>query len=462
MPDTTLDRATQARRKALGLSPIPAKANTGVPAQASTGGAPPANAALALSPLALTKPRRDPAIDAARRARADRVMLGAFTALIIAATVFQCFGLPLTLDSNIALIVPVMGIALAVLTWYNPPKVDPTRFLLYVLTLGSAGISTAFFADRYSAASLALFSVLYAPFVLSFEVSEKAWRQCLDMFSTVMVAMVGLEFIQHAMQIVAGPQSWPNLYRLLPASVLIDNFNYLQPLVWGSPYDKPQAFVFLETSFLSQFAALALAVEIMVFRRLWRMALFTAGIFATFAGTGLLLLALTLPVMLGRASLRTTAIVIVVLIVALAVAVESGWLQTVANRFGEFQQNGASANHRFVEPFQRMIDLLDKPSALYSGIGAGQIEKSINFQFWPLAKVAVEYGYLTAGLFLALVLRAMFDRPPSLVLAFTLVVWFSLEGALLTAVNPFLCMMLSSFFVVPRAAKPQKRPAAPA
>jgi len=278
-------------------------------------------------------------------------------------------------------------------------------------------------------------------------------------FSTVMVAMVGLEFAQHAMQIVAGPQSWPNLYRLLPSGMLIANFHYLQPLVWGSPYDKPQAFVFLETSFLSQFLALGLALEIMVFRRMWRMSLFTAGIFATFAGTGLLLLALTLPVMLGRASLRTTAIVIVVLIVAMAVAVESGWLATVANRFDEYQQNGASANHRFIEPFQRMADMLGHPSALYSGIGAGQIEKTDNFQFWPLAKVAVEYGYLTAALFYAFVLYALFDRAPSKVLAFTLVVWFSLEGALLTAVNPFVCMMLSSFFLLPRTAGTRRPPA---
>ena len=444
MSDVIVDSAERARRKALGLIPAaPRPAVTAARLGDSLGTSAGRSSAAAAASAAA---------DAQTRNRADRVMLIAFAVLIVGATVMQCIGVPVNEDSNVAFIVPAMAAVLIAACWAHPPRIDPIRLGLYLAVVASAGLTTSFFADHYSLASLALFAVLYAPFVLSFEISEAGWRRCLDLFSTVMVAMTALEFIQHAMQLVAGPQIWPNPYKLLPPQLLIPNFNYMQPLVWQSHYAKPQAFVFLETSMLSQFIALGLIVEVMNFRRLWRMALFAAGLFATFAGTGLLLLAFVLPVVLGRASMRTMVICALVLFAATLLAVETGWLHTVGNRLGEFQQNGMSANRRFIEPYLRLVELAGRHGSLWSGMGPGQIEKTDNYQFWPIAKVAIEYGYITAALFYAFYLYVMFDRAPSRVLAFALVMWFTFEGALLTAVNPFMCMMLSSFYLVQRPA----------
>jgi hypothetical protein len=313
-----------------------------------------------------------------------------------------------------------------------------------------AGGATGFFADRYSPASLALLVLLYAPFALSFPTTEANFRRCLDFFSTLMMVLAGVEFLQHAIQLVAGPLAWPNPYELLPRAMLIPNFNYLQPLVWRSHYDKPQAWVFLETSFLSQYLALALAIEITMFQRQKRIVLFTAALFATFAGTGILLIAVALPVLVGRMSVRNMLIVVAVLLAVAGIAGEAGWLDTVGGRIGEFQQTGGSANHRFIEPFERMVEFMSKSGSAYSGIGAGQIEKTDNHQFWPIAKAMIEYGALTGLILYALIVYALFDRPPSRSLAFTLLLWFTFEGALLTAINPITCVMLSTMFIIER------------
>jgi hypothetical protein len=187
-----------------------------------------------------------------------------------------------------------------------------------------------------------------------------------------------------------------------------------------------------------------------MFRRLKRVILFTAALFATFAGTGILLIAVALPVLVGRMSIRNMVVVVAILLAVAGIAGEAGWLDTVSGRIAEFQQTGGSANHRFVEPFTRMLDFIGKPGAVYSGIGAGQIEKTENFQFWPIAKATIEYGLICGLILYGLIVYALFDRPPSRALAFTLLLWFTFEGALLTALNPITCVLLSSLFVIER------------
>ena len=380
----------------------------------------------------------------------DRAIFAAFCVLTIAITCLQIFAIPVGDDAYVSAVVPIMAMTLPVLFYFAPPSINPTRLLLYVLLVLCAGVSTGFFADHYSVASVALFAVLYLPFIFSLRTSEANYRRCLAFFCDVMMVMAGLEFVQHAIQLIFGAQAWPNPYKYLPAGLLTPEFTYLQPIFWGSPYNKPQAFLFLETSLLSQYLALALAIEIAMFQRVRRIALLTAALFATFAGTGLLLLAFALPVLLGKTSGRNMLLIALVLVVITCAAAETGWLDMVSRRLTEFEHAGQSANHRFVEPFDRMSTFLPRSGSFYSGIGAGQIEKTDNHQFWPIAKATLEYGILSGSIFLAYFLYAMFDRPASRRLAFTLVIWFTFEGALLTAFNPFTCMLLSSFFLIDR------------
>lgn len=377
----------------------------------------------------------------------DLAVLITFSVVVVAVTMLQCFGLPLSDDASVPVAIPLVLIAISGLCFVVRPRIDPIRLALYFAAVVAAGLSTAFFADQYSVASLTLFGVLYAPLVLSFPTTAANYRRCLNVFSVVMIGMAGLEFLQHAMQLAAGPQIWPNLYKLLPKGILIPQFTYLQPVVWGSHFDKPQAFLFLETSFLSQYLALALIIEVMVFRRIQRMILFTTALFATFAGTGILLVALSLPLMLGRLRMRSALLVTLVLLLVAGVAGEAGWLDLVGGRVAEFNKAGGSAHHRFIEPLDRMIQFLGQPGSFYSGIGAGQIEKMGNHQFWPIAKAIIEYGVLPGLLFYAYFLYAMFNRAPWRRLALVLVIWFTFEGALLTAINPLTCLMSSLFLI---------------
>lgn len=45
---------------------------------------------------------------------------------------------------------------------------------------------------------------------------------------------------------------------------------------------------------------------------------------------------------------------------------------------------------RFAEPFNQLAAFVSDPQSLYRGIGAGQIEKALNFQWWPITKAILE------------------------------------------------------------------------
>lgn len=374
--------------------------------------------------------------------------LWVFAAIALSVTLLQKIGYGTAPDGIVPVVVPLTLVAMLAGIAFARPVFDAGRAGLYFLFVIVSGLTTALFATNYSFKSFALFAILYLPLIVAFRVSDATYRRCMDFFSTLMVAMVGLVLVQHLVQLSIGWQYWPNLDRLLPPSLLIPYFNYIQPIVWGMNYMKPNGVFFLEVSFLSQFIALALGIELVIFRRWWRIALFTTAVFITFAGTGLLLLLLTAPVLIGRVSIRNMLVAIVGFAIIGWLAWWLGWVDLVSHRFDEFNRTGASANMRFVEPYNRLVEFASDPNSLYRGIGAGQIEKALNFQWWPITKAILEYGIIPGLLFYGFFLYTLFNRAPRLRIAYMLAVWFSFEGALLTAVNPITCMLLSTMFVI--------------
>ncbi len=387
-----------------------------------------------------------------------RPVMLAFMIIAIGTTLFQKIGFGSAPESIVPLVIPLALIAAALGIVFARPVFDAGRVSLYFLFVVVSGLTTTLFATTYSVNSFALYAVLYLPLIVAFRVTEATYRQCMNSFSTMMVVAVGVVFLQHLIQVSIGWQYWPDLDRLLPPSLLIPNFNYVQPIVWGMNYMKPNGIVFLEVSFLSQFIALALGVELVLFRRWWRVALFVSAVFATFAGTGLLLLLLTLPVLIGRVSIRNMVLATIGLAIVGWLAWWLGWVDLVSHRFDEFSRSGASANMRFVEPYNRLVAFASDPHSLYRGIGAGQIEKALNFQWWPITKAILEYGILPGLLFYGFFLYTLFNRAPRLRIAYMLVVWFTFEGALLTAVNPIVCMLLSTMFAIEGQRRKTKRP----
>ncbi len=393
----------------------------------------------------------------------DKVVLAMFAIGVIGVVVLQKFAWPLAGGGFVPVVLPLFAGAIAFAPILMRPRFDPVRIGGFFLAFLVASFSTFFLAPRYSASSLMLFAALYAPFVIQYETSAANYRRCMNLYITVMLGFVGVTLAQHLIQLTISWRAWPNLNLLIPAPWLVPDYNYIQPIIYGSRFMKPNAVVFLEVSLLSQFIAVALAIELTLFRRPIRLIVLTGGLLMTMAGTGALLMAATLPVLLGRLRLRNAVVMLAILLVVCVIAFRLGWFDIVSSRMDEYKHNGTSANMRFILPAERLLEFLRDPRGLIAGIGAGQIEKGGNFIWWPFVKVAIEYGLLSAILFYGWVIYCLFHRAPDRALAFVLLVWFSFEGTLLTAHNALALVVFGTLLrVAPEEARRRRsRAAAP-
>ncbi|VXC76884.1 metallophosphoesterase family protein [Sphingomonas sp. 8AM] len=374
----------------------------------------------------------------------DKVVLAVFAIGLVGNIVLQKIAWPLKAGGFVPLVLPLFVAAIALGPILIRPKFDPVRIGGFFLAFLVASFSTFFLAPRYSASSLMLFAALYAPFMIYYETSAANYRRCMNLFVSLMLVYVGVTLAQHLIQLTISWRAWPNLNQLLPAAWLIPDYVYIQPIIYGSRYMKPNAVTFLEVSLLSQFIAVALAVELTLFRRPIRLIVLASGLLMTMAGTGALLMALTLPVLLGRMRMRNAIVMLGILLVVGLIAFRLGWFDIVSTRMDEYKHNGTSANMRFILPLERLLEFLQDPRGLIAGIGAGQIEKGGSFIWWPFVKVAIEYGLVSAILFYGWVIYCLFRNAPQRAFAFVLIVWFSFEGTLLTAHNVLSLVMFGT------------------
>ncbi len=402
-------------------------------------------------PQGMERVARDPAerrpqseAPAAPPSSEDKAVFAIFVVGLIGNIVLQKIAWPLKAGGFVPLVLPLFVAAIALGPILIRPKFDPVRIGGFFLAFLVAAFSTFFLAPRYSASSLMLFAALYAPFMIYYETSAANYRRCMNLFVSLMLGYVGVTLAQHLIQLTISWRAWPNLNQLLPAAWLIPDYVYIQPIIYGSRYMKPNAVTFLEVSLLSQFIAVALAVELSLFRRPIRLIVLASGLLMTMAGTGALLMALTLPVLLGRMRMRNAIVMLGILLVVCVIAFRLGWFDIVSTRMDEYKHNGTSANMRFILPLERLLEFLQDPRGLIAGIGAGQIEKGGSFIWWPFVKVAIEYGLVAAILFYGWVIYCLFRNAPQRAFAFVLIVWFSFEGTLLTAHNVLSLVMFGT------------------
>lgn len=360
------------------------------------------------------------------------VLAAVFTSLVLSVTALQKFGVPVGGDvMEIAVFISWLGVIMLALNGLI--GLDPIRLLLFALFAVTAVASQLLGGQPFSVNSVLLALALYAPFILRLNVSPAFYRRCMQIFLNVMLVVGALVVIQQLIQLSIGWRAWPDLDKLAPQQVLFSGYNYLQPVAYGSKFYKPNAFVFLEVSFVSQFIAMALLIELLLFQRLLRMVFYAVVLLICFAGTGLLLLALCAPFVLGKLSPRMLITLLLVGVVGVIVAGAIGWYDQVHQRFGEIGAQGSSGYYRFNVPFQIVGQMAQDPQFMFTGHGAGstgtgQGQGVAGFILVPFAKIIYEYGFLTFFAFYAFFIYSLFASAPSRLLAWALFIFYNLGG----------------------------------
>ena len=368
-------------------------------------------------------------VEAANVAARDRTWIVRLIGLVLITMIFgQKIGVPAA-GSHVELVLILSYGVFGVLLLRDAIMVSATRLLLLAILLAAMMVSQWMSQQHWGLTAALIVLALYCPFVFILPVSRESYRRILNVFQRGMLVIVAVVAVQQIVQFTIGAQHWPDLNTMVPEKLLVPGYNYLRETSYGSGIFMPNGIFFLEPSIASQFLAIALVVEFATFRRLLWMVAFAAGLLLTLAGSGLLVLALSLPFAIFRLGRRALPFVLAALVVILPVAQAVGWTEQVVARASEFTRPGTSGYIRYTQPLGEMADrLATRGDQLVTGTGAGSTLNDPGHNSLGITKLVNEYGLLVAIAFYAFILACIFGGGPSLAVAWGVFVYYMIGG----------------------------------
>ena len=344
-----------------------------------------------------------------------------FTALVfIMALVLQRFGLQIG-TSYLSIVGPIGLMLAAYGIIQHGLVISRGRMMVFIgllawIMIGGA-IRSAFpqnFGTPTSWMSLVQFMALSSFGVLVFAepVDE---RKFFKLINAILLALAIAGIVEFLLQFV-GVRLF-SFKSFVPANLLFESiYNTVIP-IGTSGYLKSNGLVLVEPSVFSQFMALAIIIEMLMFRRLFYLSAFAVALMCSISGTGwvmILSFVLTASFSLGVRGLVlsfVTAAVGFLAIAALAVLFPSGF-DVFLSRTTEIYQIGSSGHDRFVTPWLLASYVFSRaPWAALYGLGAGVSEHlamrpGFNYNLNPPTKIAIEFGIPAFALYFLFLVAA--------------------------------------------------------
>ena len=296
-------------------------------------------------------------------------------------------------------------------------RIDLNRLLLYLL-LAAWACGTQLFGKTFSLPSLCLLLAIFFPYVLrlkSAEVQADRAMKVQTSFGNLGFALALLGIIQYGAQYALGPELAFPVEHLVPAGFLIEHFNYLNALSYGSPIFKANGVFFLEPSFFSQFVALTLLIELSGRNQIHRLVILLAGMACAFSGTGLLVLGAGLAA-LTLAHRRWDVVALVSIVCLLVIFFGDAFgLTLFLERSSEFTNTNSSGFERFVAWIYMFQDQFwNGTSTVWTGNGAGSFATQAavaRYSVWEssFAKILFEFGLPGLAFYFAFLFYCVFS-----------------------------------------------------
>jgi hypothetical protein len=370
--------------------------------------------------------------------------------LLIAVTFGQRFCIPLG-TFQISLVVPLAYLALYFLSASGHVRINTVGLLLYAATVALMIVTLYIGKINFSPFSVIYLFVLYFAYVFSVDVPREEYLGYLEIFQKLLVILAAIALVQWAGEIISAPRF--SLFDYLPQDFWLVGYNTRPTLGYESSFHKANAEFFLEPSFLSQYMALGIIIEILYFGKWWRIALYGLAIFASFSGTGMLLLALFSVLCIVKAKRYELLALMPILLAVYFAFQDNPYVTAITGRVDEFSDQNSSAFVRFVGPNQALVDLIypDFVAFLF-GRGPGvadQLGSGLDYvsNFPVMHKLLIEYGMFGLMPFMAFAIYRFFAMPRSRVLSGALfIMYLFLSGSLLQPHTIYLCFVLAMLF----------------
>ncbi|CAL1240850.1 hypothetical protein [Candidatus Methylocalor cossyra] len=304
-------------------------------------------------------------------------------------------------------------------------RFEGRRTALFLLLIGFFGSLLAVRGEPFSFSSLALLIALHAAYMFQIPRAGDNTGRALATFLDLAGFLAWCGIAQFFLQFVV-PAEWVfPIENFLPAAFRVELFNSQGPLSYGSSIYRANGVFLLEPSFFSQLLAVAIVTELCTRNRLSRFPLYGLALLVSYSGTGLMVLALCLPLMVilwQRWDLLLVGALALLLLMAFGEALN---LDLFAKRANEFGATGSSAFARFVGGFYLFDQFLwhDTWRTLF-GFGPGTYKFYAAQALYPasempLFKMVLEFGLVGSALYFGFLYYCVFASaaPPLVRLA---------------------------------------------
>lgn len=296
-----------------------------------------------------------------------------FALLILSVTFGQRLCFPFS-DMQIPIAAPLAYVSLALFIVSGLARIDAIGLVLYAASI-TAMIAT-FLSPKlwFSIFSFVYLAGLYFVWLFSVDVDRDTYKRYLMLYQRVMLVMAVIALAQFAEQLTT--QTRFSLFEYVPKGYWIEGYNTRPTLGWGSNFHKSNGEFFLEPSFLSQFLAVAVIIEILFFGSWPRIALYGAGIFCSFSGTGMLLLVIFGIATIVKARRYELLYPAPLLFILYLLVYDNEYVTAITGRLGEFGAEGSSAQIRFETPNEALFDLVNRDfTGFLIGRGPGVVDQ---------------------------------------------------------------------------------------
>jgi hypothetical protein len=351
---------------------------------------------------------------------------------LIGATFLSKFSFPpfgaLGIDISVFLVLA----ALMVGSVADCVRIDPRRLTLFALMICCLGLMQIFQPGAFSPTSLLLLVAVHLPYVFTVPQSNDGERiikffiQIATVFALLGIAQYGLQFLVNVRYLFPIENFVPNTF-------IVQNFNHQAAIAYGSHEYRANGVFLLEPSFFSQMLAVAMVAELCTLGRVSRLAIFGLALLVSYSGTGIIVLAICLPLCL--VSQRRWGLLLLGLIglVAIIVLHEFFHVGRLLARVDEFTSIRSSGYGRFVGGFYLFDRFLwPDPWRTLFGYGAGSFighaaHDGIAGEM-ALFKIVFEFGLLGAVAYFGFLFACLLYSPAPRLLTLAVGITYLMNG----------------------------------
>jgi hypothetical protein len=311
--------------------------------------------------------------------------------------------------------------------------IEPRRLALFFMLVGCLGLIQLLQPDSFSPLSFLLLAAVHLPYAVTLPHSDDGDR-VVRFFLRIATVLAVLGIAQYGLEFFVNPRFLFPIENFVPNTFIVQHFNHQAAMEYGSHEYRANGVFMLEPSFYSQLLAVAIIAELCTQGRITRLAIFGLALVASYSGTGIVVLAICLPLCL--VSQRRWGLLLAGMLGLVGIIVVHEYVHAFAilSRVGEFSSTHSSGYSRFVGGFYLFDQFLwhDPWRALF-GYGAGSFTNYAARAHYPadeiaLSKMVLEFGLVGATAYFGFLFCCLFYSPAPRVLTLAVAITYFMGG----------------------------------